>query len=317
MTNQKKPVDAKSSNDPATKTKPESETTTATKSNDRATATEIETEEGSTSKQEVAISSKPIKAVRKSGAPTPPELRDTSTSNAEGLDDSDVLANGEMTIEGRMPWSSNATFLVQLTLGDQQTKAIYKPHRGERPLWDFASGLYQREVAMYELSAFLGWDVIPRTVRRGGEFGIGSVQQFVEADFEQHYFTIAPDRPTTLPSLRALTVLDIIANNADRKSGHVLIDEAEHIWGIDNGLCFHEEFKLRTVMWDYAGDRIPKLLQPDVERLANAKPGSLGLLDELLSPSEMEVMLDRTQRLLRKPVFPAPHSDYAYPWPMV
>jgi uncharacterized repeat protein (TIGR03843 family) len=229
----------------------------------------------------------------------------------------DVLRDGDMAIEGRMPWSSNATFLVTLSIGDESVKAIYKPHKGERPLWDFPSGLYQREVAMYELAAFLGWDVIPRTVRRAGEFGIGSVQQFVDANFEQHYFTIAQDKPEALPAIRTLTVLDLLANNADRKSGHVLIEDDGHIWGIDHGLCFHEEFKLRTVLWDFAGDRIPKSIQPDVERLADCAAGSLGLLDELLDGAEIEMLLRRARKVLKKPTFPAPHSDYAYPWPMV
>jgi uncharacterized repeat protein (TIGR03843 family) len=229
----------------------------------------------------------------------------------------DVLLDGEMSIDGRMPWSSNATFLVTLTLAKDQVKAIYKPHKGERPLWDFPSGLYQREVAMYELNTFLGWDVIPRTVRRSGEFGIGSVQQFIDADFEQHYFTITESIPEALPSIRTLAVLDLLANNADRKSGHVLIDGDKQIWGIDHGLCFHEEFKLRTVLWDFAGDRIPKLLQPDVQRLADCEPGTLGPLDDLLNQTETEMIIARARKLVKKPIFPAPHSDYAYPWPMV
>jgi uncharacterized repeat protein (TIGR03843 family) len=228
----------------------------------------------------------------------------------------DVLRDGIMSIDGRMPWSSNATFLVTLAFegaepveealaAGRAVKAIYKPHKGERPLWDFPSGLYQREVAMYELAAF---------------FGVGSVQLFVDADFDQHYFTLMETietRKTLLPSLRTLATLDLLANNADRKSGHVLVDGNNGIWGIDHGLCFHEEFKLRTVMWDFAGDRIPKVLSPAVERLADATPGSLGPLDELLDGEEIRVLIERARRLVRKPTFPAPHSDYAYPWPMV
>jgi uncharacterized repeat protein (TIGR03843 family) len=243
----------------------------------------------------------------------------------------DVLRDGDMSIDGRMPWSSNATFLVTLSFESNESiddalaagravKAIYKPHKGERPLWDFPSGLYQREVAMYELAAFLGWDVIPRTVLRDGDFGVGSVQLFVDADFDQHYFTLMEamnTRKALLPSLRTLATLDLLANNADRKSGHVLVDGNDGIWGIDHGLCFHEEFKLRTVMWDFAGDRIPKLLSADIARLADATPGSLGTLDELLDGEEIRVLIERARKLVRKPTFPAPHSDYAYPWPMV
>ncbi len=243
----------------------------------------------------------------------------------------DVLRDGIMSIDGRMPWSSNATFLVTLGFesgepvekalaAGRAVKAIYKPHKGERPLWDFPTGLYQREVAMYELAAFLGWDVIPRTVLRDGDFGVGSVQLFVDADFDQHYFTLMEaigERKTLLPSLRMLATLDLLANNADRKSGHVLVDVNNGIWGIDHGLCFHEEFKLRTVMWDFAGDRIPKILSPAIERLADTTPGSLGALDALLDGNEIRVLIERARKLIHKPTFPSPHSDYAYPWPMV
>jgi uncharacterized repeat protein (TIGR03843 family) len=260
-----------------------------------------------------------------------PTIAENDVAAAANQDAVDVLRDGAMSIDGRMPWSSNATFLVTLSFESDESadealaagravKAIYKPHKGERPLWDFPSGLYQREVAMYELAAFLGWDVIPRTVRRDGDFGVGSVQLFVDADFDQHYFTLmeAMDtRKALLPSLRTLATLDLLANNADRKSGHVLVDGNDGIWGIDHGLCFHEEFKLRTVMWDFAGDRIPKLLSADIARLADATPGSLGPLDELLDDEEIRVLIERAQKLVRKPTFPAPHSDYAYPWPMV
>jgi uncharacterized repeat protein (TIGR03843 family) len=257
---------------------------------------------------------------KKEAAPTPEEV--------------DVLLSGVMSIDGRMPWSSNATFLVTLSSPSAESeesleaalasgravKAIYKPHKGERPLWDFPSGLYQREVAMFELAAFLEWDVIPRTVLRDGDFGVGSVQLFVDADFDQHYFTLMESistRKSLLPSLRTLTTLDLLANNADRKSGHVLVDRNDAIWGIDHGLCFHEEFKLRTVLWDFAGDRIPKALSPAIAKLADATPGSVGALDELLNDEEIRVLIERARKLVRKPTFPAPHSDYAYPWPMV
>ncbi len=229
----------------------------------------------------------------------------------------DPLLYGEMEIEGRMPWSSNATFLVTLRQGEETARGIYKPHRGERPLWDFASGLYQREVAAYELAAFLGWDVIPRTVRRGGDFDIGSVQTFVDADFSQQYFTILESMPDTLDQLLMLATLDLLANNADRKGGHVLIDANNAIWGIDNGLCFHEEPKLRTVMWDFAGDVIPKALRPDIERLASTAPECLGPLFELLDESEISALLSRAKRVLKKPTFPHPTSNHAYPWPLV
>jgi uncharacterized repeat protein (TIGR03843 family) len=236
----------------------------------------------------------------------------------EGSVNADVLMIGEMEIEGRMPWSSNATFLVILRHGEDSIRGIYKPHRGERPLWDFPSGLYQREVATYELAAFLGWNVIPRTVKRDGDFGIGSIQTFIDADFSQQYFTILESMPDTHDQLRMLATLDILANNADRKGGHVLIDGSLQIWGIDNGLCFHEEpNKLRTVMWDFAGDVIPKPLRTDIERLVSTDRNSLGPLNELLDESEITSVLQRAKRLLKKPTFPNPSSNYAYPWPLV
>lgn len=233
-------------------------------------------------------------------------------------DSGDALLLGEMTVEGRMPWSSNATFLVSLTHGDETVRAIYKPHRGERPLWDFPGGLYRREVAMYELAALLGWDVVPRTVVRDGDLGIGSAQRFVEdSDYDRHYFVLLENHPESHAQLRTIATLDLLANNADRKGGHILEAPDGSLWAIDNGLCFHEEPKLRTVMWDFAGEHVPEVLLPDVERLAALEPGELGPLDELLEPDEVAVLLARARRLLRKPIFPSPSSNYAYPWPMV
>ena len=231
----------------------------------------------------------------------------------------DVLLDGEMTIDGRMPWSSNATFLVTLTLDDAYTKAIYKPHRGERPLWDFPDGLYQREVAAFELAAFLGWECIPRTVESDGPHGVGSVQLFVDARFEEHYFTVLErGLDHELDQLRRMGAFDLLANNADRKAGHCLIDSEDHLWGIDQGLCFHEESKLRTVIWDFAGQPIARKLIEDVRRLADVgNSAGLGRLGELLSETECEVLVDRAKAVVRKPKYPHPGSRYAYPWPLV
>ena len=247
----------------------------------------------------------------------------------------DVLLEGEMEIEGRMPWSSNATFLVHLRVADdvsedvsegavdretdrQSVKAIYKPYKGERPLWDFPAGLYRREVAAYELAVLLGWEIIPRTVLREGPFGIGSVQTFVDADFSEHYFTMMESRPSVHHHFRRMATFDLIANNADRKGGHLLLRaEDDTVWGIDQGLCFNVEPKLRTVLWDFAGEKIPKHLRADVERVASMQPGALGALDELLTDDEIATMLERARRVVDRPFFPHPKSDYAYPWPMV
>ncbi len=147
-----------------------------------------------------------------------------------------------------MPWSSNATFLVELVLDGAITLAIYKPERGERPLWDFPSGLYKREIAAYLLSEALGWGLVPLTIARDGPYGEGSFQLFVDADFEQHFFTLVEDTAHH-DRLRRMCVFDLLANNADRKSGHCLLGPDGAVYGIDNGLTFHVEPKLRTVIW--------------------------------------------------------------------
>ena len=227
----------------------------------------------------------------------------------------DVLHRGDVAIQGRMPWSSNATFLVTLTLDDVQMPAVYKPHRGERELWDFPDGLFLREVAAFELSAALGWGVVPETVlRHDGPLGIGSFQRFVPADFSQHYFTLL-ERPGHLDALRTIATFDLVANNADRKGGHCLLGEDGRIWGIDNGLCFHVEDKLRTVMWDFAGEPVPRALLADIERVAGAPPPALG---DLLHPVEIEAMVHRACAVVAEPTFPEPPPGHrAYPWPLV
>jgi len=183
--------------------------------------------------------------------------------SANELNESDVLADGEVEIEMRMPYSSNATFLVRVTKDDQSLRAIYKPLKGERPLWDFDPGLHRREVAAYMLATAMGFDFVPLTLLRDGPLGEGSVQRLVDADFEQHYFTLYEQRPDLHDRLREIAVFDILANNTDRKSGHVLIDGDNKVWGIDHGLCFAADFKLRTVIWEFGGEEIPEpLIRP-------------------------------------------------------
>ena len=213
-----------------------------------------------------------------------------------------------------MPWSSNGTFLVSLALDGEEHAAIYKPHRGERPLWDFPEGLFLREVAAYELSVALGWDVVPETVLRDdAPLGLGSLQWFVDADFEQHYFTLVED-PRWHDELRRMAVFDLIANNADRKSGHCLV-AGDHLWGIDHGLCFHVEPKLRTVIWDFGGQPIPADLRADAARVAAHPPDAL---HQLLNDAEVEVLAARAAAVSRLVSFPDPGSDHRpYPWPLV
>jgi uncharacterized repeat protein (TIGR03843 family) len=247
-----------------------------------------------------------------------------------------LLRTGDLVIEGRMPWSSNATFLCEVHEpgrrpdgglptddGDPPAidqgsaplaRAIYKPHAGERPLWDFPDGLYRREVAAYELACAVGWDVVPPTVERGGPFGVGSVQLFVDADFEQHHFTLVEDEANHAQLMR-MCAFDIVANSTDRKGGHVLVDGDGHLWGIDNGLCLHAEFKLRTVIWEFGGDPLPADLADDLcAFLERPLPAALA---ELIDPLERDALRTRTRALLAEGRFPIDHSGQRVPWPLV
>lgn len=277
------------------------------------------------------------------------------------------LTRSDLVVLGRMPWSSNATFLCELwpegtrpdagladpgddeggedgaddggghdpeggaagsigagadrtgTVDDGDAhrpfgRAIYKPHRGERPLWDFPDGLYRREVGAYRLAALLGWDVVPPTVERDGPFGIGSVQGFVDADFDQHYFTLLEDEAHH-PELRRMAAFDLVANSADRKGGHVLVDPAGHLWGIDNGLCLHAEFKLRTVIWDFAGEPLPADVADALARFLD--DDGADALAELLGPFEREALRTRVRALLSGGTLPTDPSGRRFPWPLV
>lgn len=227
----------------------------------------------------------------------------------------DVLGRAELDIEGRMPWSSNATFLVNLVVDDEaRGQGIYKPLRGERPLWDFEPGLHKRETAAYRLSAAMGLDIVPPTVLRDGPLGEGSVQWFVDADHQQHYFTIFEARTELHDELRKVAVFDVIANNTDRKSGHVLIDSTDRIWGIDNGLCFAAEFKLRTVVWEFGGEPLDEQLRTAVAAVAADVPADVA---ELLAPDEVEAIAERARWLLDDGTFPVDLTGRRYPWPLV
>jgi uncharacterized repeat protein (TIGR03843 family) len=227
----------------------------------------------------------------------------------------ELLSTGSIEIEGRMPWSSNNTFLVTVADGGSKVPAIYKPGRGERPLWDFPDGLYRREVAAYELSEGLGWGFVPPTVEvDDGPLGAGSLQLFVDADFEQHYFTLLED-PTHHRVLKRMATFDALANNADRKGGHCLIDADGRIWGIDHGLCFHVQPKLRTVIWDFAGDPIDPSDAEDIEQLLGR--GLIDRLRALLNPEECRAVEKRARRLVDERRLPEPRTDHPFPWPLV
>jgi uncharacterized repeat protein (TIGR03843 family) len=227
----------------------------------------------------------------------------------------EALRCGEVEVLGRMPWSSNLTFLCEVDDGGDGVRAVYKPRRGERPLWDFPSGLDHREVAAYELSEALGWGIVPVTVLRDdGPLGPGSMQQFVPADFEQHYFTLYED-DVHHPALRRICAFDLVGNNTDRKSGHCLLGLDGRIWAIDNGLMFHHEPKLRTVIWEFGGELVPPDLLDDLCRLcADGLPEPLA---ELLDPFERDAVLARAGHLVATESFPIDETGRRYPWPLV
>jgi len=226
-----------------------------------------------------------------------------------------LLATADLDIEGRMPWSSNATFLVNLsTEGEPVGQAIYKPLKGERPLWDFEPGLHRRELAAYLLSESMGLDLVPPTIIRDGPLGEGSLQWFVEADHQQHYFTIYETRSELHDSLRPFALFDVIANNTDRKSGHVLIDGDDHLWGIDHGLCFAAEFKLRTVIWEFGGEKVPGELLTLAAQIADRVPLAVAAL---LADEEAEALRQRAEWIVEQGAFPVDNSGRRYPWPLV
>jgi uncharacterized repeat protein (TIGR03843 family) len=236
----------------------------------------------------------------------------TATSSAPDV--AALLARGEVTLKGRLPRSTNATFLVEVALAGASALAVYKPERGERPLWDFPPGLFKRELAAYHLSEALDWGVVPLTVRREGPYGEGSLQEFVHADFAQHYFTLYED-PAHRDRLARICAFDLVANNADRKSGHCLLGPDGRVWAIDNGLCFNVDPKLRTVIWEFAGEPLPDGVREDLRRLV--KRGIPAALRELLDEREGDALLARARRLAQARRFPSEGSGDRYPWPIV
>jgi uncharacterized repeat protein (TIGR03843 family) len=228
----------------------------------------------------------------------------------------DLLLHGSVQIEGRVAESSNQALLVRVESGGDVALAIYKAEAGERPLWDFPDGLWRREIAAYELSRELELDLVPLTVGRDDlPFGPGSLQWWVDDNGEDHYFTLR-ERTEFSPWFAELAAFDVVANNADRKSGHVLFD-GERCWAIDNGLCFHEEDKLRTVIWEYAGLEISSDVIDRLERFASSDGGALR---EWLSPTDVAHTLARAQHLATASEYPLPDEDGEwppYPWPLV
>jgi uncharacterized repeat protein (TIGR03843 family) len=231
-----------------------------------------------------------------------------------------LLSEGEIEVEGLIPWSSNATLLVTVRDDEFVTPAIYKPQRGERPLWDFPYGtLGMREVAAYLVCEALGWGLVPPTILRQGPHGLGSLQLFVQAQEDVHYFTIRDDAAHA-GNLKRLAAFDVIANNADRKSGHCLADRQGRLWAIDNALTFHAEPKLRTVIWDYAGQRLPIGVLADLQALQVGLAAGSPLdraMGHLLDEAEMAALRRRLRRLSEVGCFPEPGPGHSVPWPLV
>lgn len=230
----------------------------------------------------------------------------------------DLLAHGEMELQGLLPRSSNYTFLAVVRDPEMQCLAVYKPSRGERPLWDFPQGtLCLREYAAYLVSAILGWPIVPPTVLRAGPYDLGSVQLYVDADPQANYFTL---RDEHAEEFKSMALFDCLVNNADRKGGHCLKDSAGHIWGIDNALTFHSAPKLRTVIWDFAGEEIPPgllgALRSFRRHLSPASP-VLEALSALLAEEEVRALKRRLARLLKGAVFPQPEHWPEVPWPLI
>ena len=252
-----------------------------------------------------------------------------------------ALAEGRIEEKGLLPYSSNYTFLATVHHHQHEIPAVYKPRRGENPLWDFPAGtLCQRETAAFVVSEALGWRLVPPTVLRDGPRGPGSIQFFIECDPDIHYFNMREDARYA-PALRRLTLFDYLINNADRKAGHCLYETERnerreerkertayspltprpaHMWAIDHGICFHHQYKLRTVIWEFAGESIEEGLLADLaslQRLVDTGPvhSTLGLL---LSAPELDALRRRIRELLTSRQYPSPPVHQRnYPWPPI
>jgi hypothetical protein len=233
----------------------------------------------------------------------------------------DILCHGELEMKGLVPWSSNYTFMVAVRRGEMDALAVYKPQEGETPLWDFDSGtLCLREVAAYTLSTALGFPNVPPVVLREGPYGLGSLQIFVTHSREAHYLSLK-HRADLRQEFQRIALFDYLVNNADRKGGHVLLDPDGRVWAIDHGLTFHQTYKLRTVIWDWSGEPVPKDCLPALERLDEAlarRAHPYAELLELLSAGEIEAIQMRIGNVLSDPVLPRPRrASRNIPYPLV
>ena len=226
-----------------------------------------------------------------------------------------LLREGDLTVEGRLVDASNTTLYCMARQGEETTFCVYKPIRGERPLWDFPDGtLAYREVAAYAVSVASGWDVVPPTVLRDGPLGEGMVQQWIDVDE-----TVDPVElvQSDHPALRRMAVFDAVVNNADRKGGHLLPVPGGHVYGVDHGVCFSADPKLRTVLWGWRGLGFTDEERAVLDALRVEMAGGLGeTLRGLLAAEEVDATSTRIERLLATGRFPYPSPDWpAVPWP--
>lgn len=223
-----------------------------------------------------------------------------------------ALQCGEYEIKGQFTFGSNYTFLVSVRHEGSEYLAVYKPLRGEQPLWDFPENtLAGREVAAYLVSEHLGFHIVPfTTLREDGPYGAGSLQQYIDYDPEYHYFTFTEEDRQLL---KPVVLFDLLCNNADRKGSHVFFEKKTHrLYAIDHGICFHEENKLRTVLWEFSGQKIPEELLAPLTRIKTVIPQ----LEPYLSPRELDALCARAEAILKKGVFPRqPRDRRALPWP--
>ncbi len=240
-----------------------------------------------------------------------------------GLDNAtiiNILHNGEIKIKGEFMWGSNYTFLAEVYQNETVIQCVYKPSRGEQPLWDFPpASLALREAAAYLVSEALGWELVPPTVfRKKAPIGPGSLQMYIEHDPDLHYFSLS-DSDRQL--LRPVVLFDVLVNNADRKGSHLLFDKDHHLWLIDHGICFHTEDKLRTVIWDFVDEPIPHKLLEDLSRFRHQLDRSTSLyqnLRALLNAREITAISTRADRLLSRGCFPQPDpNERSLPWPPI
>ncbi len=233
----------------------------------------------------------------------------------------EILSRGTIQNEhGLLAWGSNYAYLAPVVDGEVTLLAVYKPQRGERPLWDFPDGsLCYREVAAFVVSEILNWQIVPPTVLRSGPYGLGSVQVFIQHDPDMNYFSPFP--PACREQLQRIAAFDYIINNADRKGGHCLLDSQGHLWGIDHGVTFHYAPKLRTVIWDFAGQALPEAMLQDLRALCDvlgkASAAAVQALQGLISEREYTAFRARVERLIEAGRFPRPGPGPNYPWPPV